>query len=119
MDSIPKFLASAYIIILAVFIAISLFMCGSSVVSAQTFYSNVADSISAVDADHEELMIKECSLLALEQGYVLKTEKKATSGSYYYELVLEYDFVVPVFGVKQVATVSGYVYPGTHVNVPG
>ena len=118
MDAIPKFLASAYVTILAVFIGISLIICGTSVVSARTFYSNVSDAISSVGPAYEKDMIDECASLAQENGYVLNTKRVNTSaGSYYYELVLEYKFAAPFFGDVHTGTVSGYVYPGTHTNV--
>lgn len=117
MDSIPKFLASAFVTIMAVFIGLSLIMCGMSVTSAKTYYSSVADAISSVDSAHEEAMIEECTLLAEQNGYVLTTEKKITSDNkYYYELVLEYEFAAPFFGTFRNGTVSGYVYPGSHIN---
>lgn len=118
MDAIPKFLASAFVIIVAVFIGLSLIICGSSVVSARTFYSNTVDAISAVEPTREDAIIQECTILAEENGYTLKTEKVvADGGQYYYEVVLEYAFVAPFFGQPQTGTVSGYAYPGTHVNL--
>lgn len=117
MDSIPKFITSAFVIIIAVFIGISLIIAGSSVVSARTFYSGVADAIGSVDAVYEEDIIEECTLLAKENGYALKTEKTVTDSEYYYEVILEYQFAAPFFGTVHTGTVSGYVYPGTHLNV--
>lgn len=117
MDAIPKFIASAFVTIMAIFIGLSLIMCGMSVSSARTYYSSVADAISSVDAVHEDAMIEECTLLAEQNGYILKTEKKSTiDDKYYYELILEYEFAAPFFGTFQNGTVSGYVYPGSHVN---
>ena len=117
MDIIPKFLASAFVIMLAVFMGISLIISGSSVVSARSFYSNVADMISSVDEEHEANMIRECSLLAEENGYVLTTNKIVSEDDqYYYEMVLKYKIVAPFFGAVQEATVSGYIYPGMHIN---
>ena len=118
MEAIPKFLASAFVIIFAVVIGISLLLCGSSIVSARNFYTNVADAIGSVEEVYEDDVIAECSLLAEENGYVLKTEKAMTEDSkYFYKVVLEYKFIAPFFGKAQTGTVSGYVYPGVHVNV--
>ena len=116
MDTIPKFIASAFVIITAVVVGISLLMCGTSVVSARSFYSNVSDAIGSVNEVSEDSIIDECKTLAAENGYVLKAEKVVSEDSqYYYELVLEYSFVVPFFDKLQTGTVSGYVYPGTHL----
>lgn len=118
MDTFPKFLASAFVVIVAVFIALSLIISGVSVVSAKSFYSNVADSIGAMDAEHEDFMIEECKVLAQENGYTLHVEKKDTGDNgYYYELKLEYSFVAPFFSQINTGTVSGYVYPGAYVRV--
>lgn len=115
MDTIPKFLASVFVIIIAVYIGISLLICGTSIVSARSFYSNASDAISSVDTMYEESIIEECKTLAAKNGYVLEAEKIVTvEGQYYYELILKYNFVAPFFGKTQTGTVSGYVYPGTH-----
>ncbi len=115
MEVIPKFMASMFVIIIAVFVGMSLLVCGTSVESARTFHADAANAISAVDVVHEANAIEECKWLAEQQGYTLNVEKITTNGgSYYYELVLEYQFIAPFFGKPQSGTVSGYAYPGAH-----
>ena len=118
MDTIPKFVASAFIIVIAVVVGMSLLICGSSVVSARSFYSNTVDAIGSVDALYEESVIEECKTLAAENGYVLTAEKVLTTGGqYYYELVLEYSVVAPFFGKVHKATISGHACPAVHLQL--
>lgn len=118
MDTIPKFMASAFVIIIAVVLGISLLICGTSIVSARSFYSNVADAIGSVDVLYEESIIEECKTLAAENGYVLTVEKVSTTGGqYYYELDLEYRVVAPLFGKAHTATISGHACPAVHLQL--
>lgn len=117
MDAIPKFLTSALVIIFAVFIGVSLIICGTSMVSARSFYSDVSGAIASADNSYEERMIEECITLAEQNGYILTAEKKPIGeDEYYYSVVLEYKLIAPFFGSALSGTVSGYVYPGTHVS---
>lgn len=117
MDIFPKFIASMFVIIMAVYLGISMVICGISVVSARTFYTSVSDFVESASAEDEAIVIEECKMLAENNGYTLTTEKKTTSDSrYYYDFSLDYTFVMPIFNKPITGTVHGSVYPQMHYN---
>lgn len=115
MKSIPKFMATVVVFIIAVLVCISLIFAALMVSSARTHHNNVIAEIEASNFDAD--VINNCIQTANDKGYALTiTKENNMSSTKHYKVTLYYDLVLPLFGKVHTGKLVGYAYPGATVS---
>lgn len=114
MKSIPKFMATVVVLMIAVLVCVSLLFAGITVTTAKTHHNNVIAALE--DSDFSNTVINECVENAEKKGYSLVvTEEINMSGETHYRAVLSYDVILPLFGKVHTGKWVGYAYPGATI----
>lgn len=114
MSSVPKFLASVAVIMIAMIVCISLVFAGVLVTSARTYHNNIISEVE--DSNFDENVISECIVKAAEKKYsVTITKEENISSVEYCKVKLHYDVYVPLFGKIHEGVLIGYAFPGAAI----
>ncbi len=118
MNSIPKFLATVVVFVVAILVCIGLIFSGIMVGNARTHHNAVISEIE--NSYFDEYVIAERIDKAEEKGYLLSIVKeKNFSGAEYYRVELYYSIALPLFGKVHSSKLVGYAYPGASFESEG
>lgn len=111
MKSMPKFIATVVVFVIAILVCISLIFAAIALANARIYHNDVIADLEASYFD--DTVMSNRIQAAEEKGYALSiTKEQNMSSTEHYKVVLCYDLILPLFGKVHTGELVGYAYYG-------